>query len=60
MAFTVFSFAALVGPPIGGALIHDNDYTHAQIWAGTSALAGTVLVTMARVYRFGYSLKTKC
>lgn len=60
MCFTVFSFAALVGPPIGGALIDGNSYTHAQIWAGTSALIGTALVAAARVYRFGWSLKVKC
>lgn len=60
MAFTVFSFAALVGPPIGGALVHADDYTRAQVWAGSSALVGTGLVAAARVYRFGWSLRVKC
>lgn len=60
MCFSVFSFAALVGPPIGGALIHDDKYTYAQIWAGLTALIGTSLVIAARVYRFGWSLKVRC
>ena len=60
MCFTVFSFAALVGPPIGGALIQGNNYEYALIWAGSTALVGTSLVLAARIYRFGWSFKTKC
>lgn len=62
MVFTMISFAALLGPPIGGALLSTDDggYFSAQIWAGTTALVGVCLIAAARVYRYGPSLKLKC
>jgi len=50
MCFAVVSFATLTGPPIGGALvqIHDGEYLYAQIFGGTSLLAGGLFLVAAR------------
>ncbi|THX23029.1 MFS transporter, MCP family, solute carrier family 16, member 10 [Aureobasidium pullulans] len=62
MVFTFLSFASLVGPPIGGALVSagGHTYIYAQAWAGASAAVGTALVVASRVYAFGWKLKVKC
>jgi MFS family permease len=62
MVFTFLSFASLVGPPIGGALLSADQggYLYAQAWSGASAAVGTSLVVAARVYAFGWKLKVKC
>ncbi|GAB7356073.1 hypothetical protein MBLNU459_g6688t2 [Dothideomycetes sp. NU459] len=62
MGFSIISFAALLGPPIGGALLSaDNGgYLGAQIWAATTSFVGLGLITAARVYRYGPSMKLKC
>lgn len=51
MCFTVMSFAALSGPPIGGAIQEaaGGDYGASQIWAGLADAASVALVTTARV-----------
>jgi len=61
MVFTFLSFASLVGPPIGGALLSADKgaYLYAQAWSGASAAVGTSLVLAARVYAFGWT-KVKC
>ncbi|KAJ9619282.1 hypothetical protein H2203_008611 [Taxawa tesnikishii (nom. ined.)] len=61
MAFTVMGFAALIGPPLAGALIsaQAGRYVGAQAWAGTSSAVGVCLVVGARVYRYGWRLM-KC
>ncbi|KAG9945681.1 MFS transporter, MCP family, solute carrier family 16, member 10, partial [Aureobasidium melanogenum] len=61
MVFTFLSFASLVGPPIGGALLSagSGSYIYAQAWSGASAAIGTALVVGARVYTFGWA-KVKC
>ncbi|KAI4717112.1 MFS transporter, MCP family, solute carrier family 16, member 10 [Aureobasidium sp. EXF-10727] len=61
MVFTFLSFASLVGPPIGGALlaVDGGVYTFAQAWSGASAAVGTALVLAARIYAFGWG-KVKC
>jgi MFS family permease len=65
MAFSVFSFAGLTGPPIGGALLDTNGggrggYMAAQLGVGFATLLGTCLVVGARVHKAGWSLKVKC
>lgn len=62
MVFTFLSFASLVGPPIGGALVSASGHTYiyAQAWAGASAAVGTALVVASRVHAFGWKLKVKC
>jgi MFS family permease len=59
MCFSVCSFASLTGPPIGGALQSAGDYTHAQIWAVVSAIAGAALLVSARIFKVGW-VKAKC
>lgn len=61
MAFAIFSFAALTGPPIGGALqaVDGGSFRGAQVWAGLSALVCAVLVLIARWFIVGWSWK-KC
>ncbi|KAM0718827.1 hypothetical protein Q7P37_005899 [Cladosporium fusiforme] len=62
MAFATVSFAALTGPPIGGALqsVDGGSYVAPQIWASTSALLCGFLVLTARVKLGGWTVKTRC
>ncbi|KAF1814914.1 MFS transporter, MCP family, solute carrier family 16, member 10 [Eremomyces bilateralis CBS 781.70] len=62
MAFTVLSFASLLGAPIGGALLtaDDGGYRWAQVWAGLSTFVGACLIVSARIWRYGWALKVKC
>lgn len=62
MAFATVSFAALTGPPIGGALQSRDggSFVAPQIWAGTSALVCACLVLSARVRKGGWALKEWC
>jgi MFS family permease len=50
MVFTIVSLACLTGPPIAGALISygDGSYRCAQIFGGTSVLAGALILMTAR------------
>jgi MFS family permease len=61
MVFSVVSFAVLTGPPIAGALISrgNGKYTYAQIFAGTSMVAGFAGLCAARVAKAGTKLKVK-
>lgn len=62
MAFSTISFSALVGGPIGGAILqaaHGN-YQGPIIWAGLTTVIGTLMVAGARVYSKGWSLRTRC
>jgi predicted MFS family arabinose efflux permease len=56
MVFSVVSFAALTGPPLAGALIQQNDgkYLYAQMWAGTSMMAGFLTLVAARIAKAGW------
>ncbi|KAL8786672.1 MAG: hypothetical protein Q9195_008108 [Heterodermia aff. obscurata] len=56
MIFSVTSVALLTGPPLAGALIQraDGRYLAAQIWAGTMILAGSLVLTGARVSKTGF------
>lgn len=65
MALSVFSFAGLTGPPIGGALLETNGggrngWMSAQLGVGLIALLGTASMLTARVYMVGWNLKIKC
>lgn len=48
--FAVVSVAALVGNPIGGALVsnENGNYTHLQIFCGMTMLGGSVAFVAAR------------
>ncbi|KAF4832909.1 Aspyridones efflux protein apdF [Colletotrichum tropicale] len=50
MVFTIVSFAGLIGPPIGGALISavGGSYVGAQAFAGTSLSLGMAFMMTAR------------
>ncbi|KAF2105052.1 MFS transporter, MCP family, solute carrier family 16, member 10 [Rhizodiscina lignyota] len=61
MAFSVFSIAGLIGPPIGGALLQTNGggrggYLVAQLALGCSTMFGSCLMVAARVCKEGWSL----
>lgn len=62
MAFSTLSFAALTGPPIGGALqsTMGGDYTGASVWAATAVLVCAVLFVFARTSKAGLKLRVKC
>jgi MFS family permease len=64
MAMSVFSFAGLTGPPIGGALLETNGggrdgYLSAQLGLGFATMIGASLMLYARIYKAGWTLK-KC
>lgn len=62
MFFACISFAALTGPPIGGAL-QDADggsYMAPQVWAAVSMTVCACLVLTARVLKAGWKLKARC
>lgn len=57
--FSVISFAALTGAPIGGALVPDvlhGDYTRLQIFCGVVMIAGSVIFVFARGAVGGFKL----
>jgi MFS family permease len=62
MAFSTIGFAALVGGPIGGAILSSagDNYVPAILWGATTTACGTVLVIAARVCKKGWTLKVKC
>jgi len=65
MAFSLFSFAGLAGPPIGGALLGTNGggrggYLSAQLGLGVATLLGALFMVAARVYKDGWNLRIKC
>jgi hypothetical protein len=62
MAFTVISFAALVGGPIGGALLGTDHggYMPPQVWASVTMVLGFALAVGSRVAKYGYDLRKKC
>jgi len=53
MAFSICSFASLVGPPVAGAILTASGvrYAGAQAFAGVSMLVGTVFMVAAKVAR---------
>ncbi|EPS26585.1 hypothetical protein PDE_01522 [Penicillium oxalicum 114-2] len=55
MVMSVVAVAALIGSPIAGALIEcdDGGYLYAQMFTGSTMLAGTVTLMAARVCKVG-------
>lgn len=51
-SFTIVSLAALVGPPISGALLGRNDFVKPSIFAGVIVISGGITLTLAK---FAYS-----
>ena len=65
MAFSIFSFAGLTGPPIGGAILTTNGggrggYLAALLGVGIATMAGTACLTVARVWKAGWKINVKC
>lgn len=58
MVFSLMSFALLIGNPFAGALITADHgrYTSAQIYAGSTLIAGVVALAAARIARTGLKL----
>ena len=61
MIFSVTSVALLTGPPLAGALIQQEsgNYLQAQMWAGTVILAGSLVLTGARISKTGFRLMVR-
>ncbi|TLD39488.1 MFS general substrate transporter [Venturia nashicola] len=62
MAFSTISFAALVGGPIGGAILQagGGNYTGSIVWSGITTSIGVCFVLAARVVKHGWEWKLKC
>lgn len=64
MAFGIISFAAMTGPPVGGALktAQHDDFTWSQIWAAAALLAGCLFCTAAKFIKTGWrsNLMARC
>ncbi|KAG0648409.1 Aspyridones efflux apdF [Hyphodiscus hymeniophilus] len=58
MIFSLLGFAILIGNPLAGALITTDHgkYLSAQMFAGTSMIAGVALLVAARIARVGWKL----
>jgi len=61
LAFGLGSFAALIGSPIGGALITQmhGGFSHMQLFAGIVCLGGSAFFLADRVLIAGVKLKQK-
>ncbi|CZT20768.1 related to monocarboxylate transporter 4 [Ramularia collo-cygni] len=59
MAFGTLSFAALTGPPIGGALQIQGGYVGAILWAAASTMICAGLVLASRITRMGWHFRSK-
>ena len=62
MAFTVIGFSALVGGPLGGALLQagGGEYEAPIAWASASTVVGTGLCIWARCAKFGWKVRIRC
>ncbi len=65
MAFSIFSFSSLTGPPIGGALPQTNGdgrarYISAQSGEGLATVLGACFVVAARVSKDGWNIRKNC
>jgi MFS family permease len=62
MGFGIVSFAALTGPPIGGALqgADGGKYIGPQAWAACVTFVSFILMIVARFLKGGLSFKAKC
>ncbi|KAI9725412.1 MAG: hypothetical protein M1828_003262 [Chrysothrix sp. TS-e1954] len=61
MGYSIVSFAALTGSPLGGALvsIDKENYLYAQCWAGSSMVLGVAFIIAARFCKTGWVLRRK-
>lgn len=61
MVFSIMGFAALTGPPLGGALIsaQGGSYVGAQCWSAASCLLCTMILAVTRWHRTKWRLKVK-
>ncbi|KAK4955109.1 hypothetical protein LTR10_007303 [Elasticomyces elasticus] len=59
--FAIISVAALIGNPIGGALITrwKGEYTGLQVYCGVMTFVGSVFLSLARVRLAGWKLSVK-
>ncbi|KAI4091805.1 MAG: hypothetical protein LQ344_003909 [Seirophora lacunosa] len=59
--FAVISIAALVGNPIGGALVSDQQgaYSHLQVFCGVMMLGGSMVFVASRWSLAGFKLKVR-
>jgi MFS family permease len=62
MGFSIIGCSALIGGPIGGALVHagHDKYVYAQVWAALMAMIGTSLIIAARITKHGWKIAKKC
>lgn len=56
MAFSIMSFALLFGSPISGVLQRAYGYDASWIWGAATLLAGSVVLSVARVLKIGPGL----
>ena len=59
--YTFVAIAVLVGNPIGGALVSQDNgsYVHLQIYAGCTMIAGTLFLMASRISLVGWKLAVK-
>ncbi|TKA73865.1 hypothetical protein B0A55_04478 [Friedmanniomyces simplex] len=59
--FAIISIAALIGNPIGGALITrwKGGYTGLQVYCGVMTFTGSIVLSLARVRLAGWKLRVK-
>ena len=61
MILSILAFACLTGSPLTGALIErgHGSYLYAQIFGGTSIIAGAMIIVAARIAGAGYNWRKK-
>ena len=59
MGFAVYAFAFLFGPPIAGALLRRFGYHAAWIWAGVAMLVGAIIISLARMQKATWHLRSR-
>lgn len=59
MGFSTVSIGVLVGTPIAGAILGENNFKGIWIFGGTLTLVSTLLFIAARVAKVGWKLKVK-
>lgn len=59
MAFLVMSIGMLTGTPIAGAILSNGGYTRVWIYTGTTTMCCAIMTVAARVWKFGWGIRTK-
>ena len=61
MVATICAFAALAGPPTGGAIIDRSEgkFVWGQVWEGTVLIAGVLMLIASRTAAVGWRLWVK-